>query len=47
MVGWHHQLDGHEFEKLWEMVKNRAAGHAAAYRVTKNCTQMSDWIEVN
>ena len=25
MVGWHHQLDGHEFEKLWEMVKNREA----------------------
>ena len=19
MVGWHHQLNGHEFEHLWEM----------------------------
>ena len=18
MIGWHHQLNGHEFEKLWE-----------------------------
>ena len=25
MVGWHHQLDGHEFERLREMVKNREA----------------------
>ena len=22
MVGWHHQLDGHEFEHLWEMVED-------------------------
>ena len=21
MVGWHHQLNGHEFDKLWEMVR--------------------------
>ena len=33
--------------KLWELVMDGAAWHAAAYRVTKNCTQMSDWIEVN
>ena len=19
MVGWHHRLDGHEFDKLWEV----------------------------
>ena len=25
IVGWHHELDGHEFEKLREMVKNREA----------------------
>ena len=23
MVGWHHQLNGHEFEQLWERVKHR------------------------
>ena len=26
MVGWHHQFNGHEFEQLWEMVKDREAG---------------------
>ena len=30
MVGWHHQLNGHEFEQLWEMVMNREAWHPAA-----------------
>ena len=23
MVGWHHQLDGHEFEQLQELVMDR------------------------
>ena len=25
MVGWHHQLDGHEFEQALELVMNREA----------------------
>ena len=25
MVGWYHQLDGHEFEQLWELVMDREA----------------------
>ena len=25
MVGWHHQLNGLESEKFWEMVKDREA----------------------
>ena len=25
MVGWHHQLNGHEFEQALEMVKDREA----------------------
>ena len=29
MVGWHHQLSGHEFGKLQEMVKDREALCAA------------------
>ena len=23
MAGWHHGCSGHEFEQLWEMVKDR------------------------
>ena len=42
MVGWHHQLDGHEFEQLWEMVKDREACHVAVQGVTKSRTQLSD-----
>ena len=28
MAGWHHQLNGHEFEQTQEMVKDREAWHA-------------------
>ena len=42
MVGWHHQLDGHEFEQLWEMVKDREACHAAFHGVAKIRTWLTD-----
>ena len=39
MVGWHHQLNGHEFEKIFrEMMKNREAWLAAVHGVTKSQT---------
>ena len=41
MVGWHHWLDAHEFEQLWELDKE--AWHAAVYGVTKSQTRLSDW----
>ena len=39
MVGRHHQLNGQEFlSKLWEIVKDREAWHAAIRGVTKTHT---------
>ena len=42
MVGWHHQLNEHEFEQFWEAVKDREAYHAAVCGVTKSWTWQSD-----
>ena len=38
MVGWHHGLDGHEFEQTQEIVKEREAWRAAVHGVTKSRT---------
>ena len=47
MVGWHHQLDGHEFEQLWEMVEDMEAWHTAVQGVAKSQTRLSNWAELN
>ena len=31
MGGWYHRLNGHEFEKLQEIVKDGGAWHAAVH----------------
>ena len=31
MVGWHHRLNGHEFEKLQERVKDREVWHGSPW----------------
>ena len=46
MVGWHHQLDGHEFEQAPGLLMDREAWRAAVHGVTKNQTQLSDWTEL-
>ena len=45
--GWHLQLDGHEFNKFWELVMDREAWHAAVHRLTKCQTHLRDWTELN
>ena len=45
-VGWHHWLDGHEFEQLQELVMDREAWSAAVYGVAKTQTRLSDWTEL-
>ena len=43
MAGWHHWLDGCEFE----MVMVREAWWAAIHGVSKSQTRLSDWTELN
>ena len=38
MVGWHHQLDGHEFKQSLGVVLDRKAWHAAVHGVAKSRT---------
>ena len=42
MAGWHHQLDGREFEELRELVMDGEAWHAAIHGVAKSWTRLSD-----
>ena len=38
MVGWHHQLNGHEFEQDLGTVKDREAWCATVQGITKSWT---------
>ena len=42
MAGWHHGLDGHEFESTGELVMYRETWRAAIHGVTKTQTRLSN-----
>ena len=45
MVGWHHQLNGHEFEQTPGVMKDREAWRAAVHGVTKSRTWQTNWTK--
>ena len=42
VFGWHHQLNGHEFEQAPELVMDREAWRAVVHGVTKSRTRLTE-----
>ena len=47
MAGWHHWLDGHQFEWTPGVVMDREAWRAVNHGVAKSRTRLSNWTELN
>ena len=43
MIGWHHQLSGHEFEQTLGDSEWQGSWHAAVHGLVKSWTQLSGW----
>ena len=46
MVGWHHQLNGHEFGYTLGVGDGQEAWRAVVHGVTKSQTRLSNWTEL-
>ena len=42
MVGWHHQLNDMNVNKLWEIMKDKGAWHAVVHEIAKSQTQLGN-----
>ena len=50
MVGWHHRLNGYQFEQnpaIETVREGRGSWRAAVHGVAKSLTWLSDWTELN
>ena len=47
MAGWHHQLNGHEFEQALEDSEGQGSLACSIHGVTKHRTWLSDWTELS
>ena len=47
MIGWHHRLDGHEFEQAPGVGDGQGSLACGSHGVTKSQTQLSDRTELN
>ena len=45
MAGWHHQLDGHEFEQAPGVDDGQGSLACSVHGLAKSQTQLSDWTE--
>ena len=45
LVGWHHQLNGHEFKQAPGVVYGVEDWYAAVHSVSKRWTWLSNWTE--
>ena len=42
MVKYHRKINGHEFEQLWETVKDRETWYAEVHGIANSGTQLSN-----